>query len=154
MIQKVIPEKDIQNYLGGEYTEIGGYVAKAEDVIQFRDYQDLLESLRLDYLDRNGSRPFPDNGDTYGVIRFKTANSNEIDIPFGEKFNVDNPIYDGPPCTQNGFLGGRNDTVVPEFRFNGYFSPTEAELYITVNGKEKLIGYYDILSKRFIPLED
>lgn len=153
LIQKVIPEKDIQNYLNGKYTTVGGYVAKAEDVVRFRQYQDLLESLRLDYLDWNGNRPFPDDGDTYGVIRFKTDEIDEINVPFGAKFDVENPIKDGPPCTQNGFLGGRNNTVVPEFRFNEYFSPTEAELYITVNGKEKLIGYYDVSNQRFRPFE-
>jgi hypothetical protein len=110
--------------------------------------------LRLDYLDWNGNRPFPDDGDTYGVIRFKTANSDEIRIPFGNKFDVENPIKDGPPCTQNGFLGGRNDTVVPEYIFNDFYAPVEGEIFIVVNGEEKLIGYYDAMSQSFRLLED
>lgn len=33
---------------------------------------DFVESLRLDYKDWNGNRPFPDEGNSYGIIRFKT----------------------------------------------------------------------------------
>ncbi len=45
---------------------VGGYVAKAEDVHDITSYKDFVESLRLDYTDGSGKRPFPEEGSTYG----------------------------------------------------------------------------------------
>ncbi|MFU0791776.1 MAG: hypothetical protein ACFWT6_17835 [Virgibacillus proomii] len=39
-IQKTIPAGDIEKYLSGDYTEVGGYIAKAEDVGHIKNYDD------------------------------------------------------------------------------------------------------------------
>jgi hypothetical protein len=152
ILQKSIPKDDIEKYFDGTYSKIGGYVAKSEDVIDIRKYEDVIEALRLDYLDRNGNRPFPDGGDTYGVIRFKTSEADNIEIPYGSKFGGNNT--DGAPCTQNGFTGSRNGMTIPEWKFNGYFDPEDgAEVFKVINGKEHLIGLFDSDLKKFIRIE-
>jgi hypothetical protein len=151
ILQKTIPGQDIEKYLDGKYSEIGGYVAKAEDVHDIKLYDDFVESLRLDYTDWNGKRPFPDGGSTYGVIKFKTDVVDSIFVPYGEKFHGTNT--DGPPCTLNGFTGSRNDRVVPEFKFDGRYLPENgAELYKVENGQEVLVGRYHADYKRFIDI--
>ncbi|MBU7591734.1 ribonuclease YeeF family protein [Metabacillus halosaccharovorans] len=152
LIQKTIPVQDIQKYLDGDYIEIGGYVAKAEDVYDIKAYDEFIESLRLDYKDWEGNRPFPDDGNSYGIIRFKTEATDKIDIPFGRRFGGENE--DGPPCTLNGFTGSRNGRTVPEFKFNGRFLPVDgAELYKVVNGEEKIVGIFDERIGNFIPVK-
>jgi len=51
LMQKVIPASDVQKYLDGTYTQIGGFVTRAEDVTQLKTYDDIYNSLRLDYPD-------------------------------------------------------------------------------------------------------
>ncbi|WP_369899946.1 hypothetical protein [Bacillus manliponensis] len=152
LLQKTIPFADIEKYLAGIYKEIGGYVAKAEDVGHISKYDDVVESSRLDYTYEDGTRPFPDDGDTYGMIRFKSDYADEINIPYGEKFNGKNT--DGPPCTLNGFTGSRNGEIIPEWKFSGYYFPQDgAELYKVVNDNEKLIAVFDADLKMFVPIK-
>ena len=45
-----------------------------------------------DYVTGDGVRPYPEGGDTYGYIKFKTKRTNKIEIPYGKVFggtNVD-----------------------------------------------------------------
>ncbi|CAH0286654.1 Putative ribonuclease YwqJ [Peribacillus sp. Bi96] len=149
ILQKTIPGQDIEKYLDGTYSEIGGYVAKAEDVHDIKLYDDFVESLRLDYTDWNGKRPFPEGGSTYGVIKFMTQKVDNVYVPYGEKFGGLNT--DGPPCTLNGFTGARNDKVIPEFKFEGRFLPRNgAELYKVENGEEILVGIFEGREKKFV----
>ena len=69
-LQKTIPAQDIEKYISGDYTEIGGYVAKVDDVGHIKNYDDVVESSRLDYSFPDGWRPYPEGGDTYGKIVF------------------------------------------------------------------------------------
>lgn len=150
VIQKTIPGKDIEKYLNGSYAEVGGYVAKAEDVHDIKSYKDLIESLRLDYTDGGGNRPFPKKEGPYGIIRYKTDQPHDASIPYGEKFGGTNK--DGPPCTQNGFTGSRNGKTVPEFKFEERLPPTDgSELYEVIDERERLVGIFDEVKNRFIP---
>lgn len=149
ILQKTIPEKDIEKYLDGTYSEIGGYVAKAEDVHQIKEYDDFVESLRLDYTDWNGNRPFPEGGTTYGIIKYMTDEVDSVYVPYGDKFGGNNK--DGPPCTLNGFTASRNERVIPEYKFNGYHAPQHgAELYKVNQGKETLIAVFNEDYGKFI----
>ncbi len=103
LLQKMIPAKDIEKYVDGSYTAVGGYVAKAEDVHDITSYKDFVESLRLDYTDGSGKRQFPEEGSVYGVIKFKSQAVSHVDIPYGTVFG--GKTTDGPPCTLNGFQG-------------------------------------------------
>ncbi|AME06567.1 T7SS effector LXG polymorphic toxin [Bacillus siamensis] len=151
LLQKTIPIQDVENYLSGKYTEIGGYVAKAEDVANIRMYDDVVESSRLDYAFPDGTRPYPEGGDSYAMIRFKTSNPEEIEIPYGKQFGGSN--NDGPPCTQNGFTGARNGKIIPEWVFTRRMKPKAgSELYKVINGQEQLVGIFD--GKKFIKLSN
>jgi hypothetical protein len=151
VLRKTMPTSDIAKYLSGEYTEIGGYVAKLEDVEQIKNYDDVVESFRLDYKLSDGSRPFPNGGDSYGVIHFSTESIDKIKIPYGERFG--GATKDAPPCTLNGFTGSRNGTIIPEWKFQRYVSPTEgAKLYLVQNGESKLLAVFD--GEKFVSISN
>jgi hypothetical protein len=152
LLQKTIPIQDVEKYLSGEFREIGGYVAKVEDVADIRMYDDVIESSRLDYTTWDGSRPYPEGGDSYAMIRFKTSRVDDIDIPYGEKFGGINT--DGPPCTLNGFTGARNGKIIPEFQFNDRYLPENgAELYQVIDGEDILSAVFDSDLKVFVPVQ-
>ena len=49
LMQKVIPASDIEKYINGTYTQVGGYVTRAVDVAQLSTYDDFYSSLLQDY---------------------------------------------------------------------------------------------------------
>ena len=84
-IQKTIPASDIEKYLGDDgWSTIGGYVARYDDVSHITGYDNVVESSRLDYVTDAGIRPYPEGGDTYGYIKFKTQKTDKIEIPYGK----------------------------------------------------------------------
>ncbi len=141
--QKILPAEDIPKYLGEEgYSTIRGFISKYEDVSHLKSYESVVESFRLDYV-VNGKRPFPEGGDTYGYIKFKTNDIDNITIPFGKKLGGVNT--DPPPCTLNGFTGARNGELIPEWYVEGgnYLKPLDgAEIHEVVNGVDTVIGVY------------
>ncbi|PGY08845.1 hypothetical protein COE25_19290 [Bacillus sp. AFS031507] len=159
LMSKVIPIDSIDGYLGREnpYTTVAGYVAKYEDVAKVTgDYKETLETLRLDYTyEKEGVviRTYPDDGDSYAVIRFKYSDVSEnlIDIPYGTEFY--GSTTDAYPCTHNGFLGGRNETIVPEWQVKDYARANiqeGAEMFRVVDGKEEKIAIFK--NGRFEPI--
>ena len=150
IIQKTIPAGDIDAYLNNGWNTVRGYVARYDDVSKINEYLDVLESSRLDYCLDDGTRPFPDDGNTYGYIKFKTKDADKISIPYGYEFGGTN--IDGAPCMRNGFTGSRNGNIVPEWIVNGELVPNyEAELHKFENGIDKIVGIYD--GNNFIPVE-
>ncbi|WP_434778133.1 hypothetical protein [Neisseria sp. Ec49-e6-T10] len=139
-LQKAIPLENVDKYLSGEWKPIiGGYVARAEDVKHLKNYDEVYESLRLDY---SGTR-FPEDGTGYGIVRFRTTEVKDLSIPYGSKLGgTDTSLA---PATRNGFLSSRNGDVIPEWKFSKDFSESPrdgAELYKVINGKEELVGRY------------
>ncbi len=153
LMSKVVPIDSINGYLRevNPYTTIGGYVAKYEDVANATgSYEETIETLRLDYTSKTKEgefyRPYPDDGDSYAVIRFKYQEVSDdlIDIPYGTEFNWTNT--DSYPCTRNGFLGGRNETIVPEWYVGNYDKAAiqeGAKMYKVIDSKEELIAVFD-----------
>ncbi|MBT2701331.1 hypothetical protein J7E79_29180 [Bacillus sp. ISL-40] len=159
-MSKVVPIDSIDDYLRREkpYTTVAGYVAKYEDVANVTgDYKETLETLRLDYTyDEDGIviRTYPDDGDSYAVIRFKYRDVSDdlIQIPYGTEFY--GSTTDAYPCIHNGFLGGRNETIVPEWQVKDYDRANiqeGAELYRVVDGKEEKIAIFN--NGRFEPID-
>lgn len=139
-IQKTIPASDIDKYIGEDgWSTIGGYVARYDDVSHIKGYDNVVESSRLDYVTGDGVRPYPEGGDTYAYIKFKTTDAEKIKTPYGEIFGGTNT--DGPPCTLNGFTGARNGQIIPEWSLSGeYVKPKKgAELHKVVNGKDTVV---------------
>ena len=142
-IQKTIPASDIDKYIGEDgWSTIGGYVARYDDVSHIKGYNNVVESSRLDYVTGDGVRPYPEGGDTYGYIKFKTKRTNKIEIPYGKVFGGTN--VDGPPCTLNGFTGARNGAIVPEWELSVRVKPNKgAELHKVINEKDTVVAIFD-----------
>ena len=151
-IQKTIPASDIDKYIGEDgWSTIGGYVARYDDVSHIKGYDNVVESSRLDYVTGDGVRPYPEGGDTYAYIKFKTTDAEKIKTPYGEIFGGTNT--DGPPCTLNGFTGARNGQIIPEWSLSGeYVKPKKgAELHKVVNGKDTVVAIFD--GKHFVEVK-
>jgi len=150
IIQKTIPEEDIVKYIGENgYNKIGGYVAKYDDVSHISGYDNIVESFRLDYTKADGTRPYPEDGNTYGYIKFKIKDTDEISIPYGKVFGGNN--IDSAPCTLNGFTGARNGEIIPEWRIDKFIEPEEgAELHKVVNDKDSIVAIFDDDTEHFI----
>ena len=142
-IQKTIPASDIDKYIGEDgWSTIGGYVAIYDDVSHIKGYDNVVESSRLDYVTGDGVRPYPEGGDAYGYIKFKTKRTNKIEIPYGKVFGGTN--VDGPPCTLNGFTGARNGAIVPEWELSVRVKPNKgAELHKVINEKDTVVAIFD-----------
>ena len=142
-IQKTIPASDIDKYIGEDgWSTIGGYVARYDDVSHIKGYDNVVESSRLDYVTGDGVRPYPEGGDAYGYIKFKTKRTNKIEIPYGKVFGGTN--VDGPPCTLNGFTGARNGAIVPEWELSVRVKPNKgAELHKVINEKDTVVAIFD-----------
>ena len=142
-IQKTIPASDIDKYIGEDgWSTIGGYVARYDDVSHIKGYDNVVESSRLDYVTGDGVRPYPEGGDAYGYIKFKTKRTNKIEIPYGKVFGGTN--VDGPPCTLNGFTGARNGAIAPEWELSVRVKPNKgAELHKVINEKDTVVAIFD-----------
>ncbi|MGT2717639.1 hypothetical protein [Streptococcus oricebi] len=143
LMQKVIPSSDLDKYLNGDYNQLGGYVAKYDDVSHIWQYGNVRESMRLDYeyFDGNGNliRPFPKDGDTYGRIVFEASEPSSLEIPYGKRMG--GTSTDAPPATQNGFLSSRNGQIIPEWKYNNRIDiPDGSKLYVRMGDEEVLFG--------------
>ena len=151
-IQKTIQATDIDKKIGEDgWSTIGAYEARYDDVSHIKGYDNVVESSRLDYVTGDGVRPYPEGGDTYAYIKFKTTDAEKIKTPYGEIFGGTNT--DGPPCTLNGFTGARNGQIIPEWSLSGeYVKPKKgAELHKVVNGKDTVVAIFD--GKHFVEVK-
>jgi len=149
IMQKVIPQGDIANYISGEYKGVGGHITKAQDVKQLKNYDDIYNSLRLDYVDSDFN---PATDECVGVIRFKTPNASRIEIPYSQAMGGN--AVGGPPFTGNGFTAATNGQAIPEFLCKNRVALKDgAELYmITKDGAEILVAVYNKGSARFVDI--
>jgi|GEM_PF-6463247 len=152
LLEKTIPDEEIQKYFDGRDTDIRGHITRAQDTKGLMNYRDRYNTLRLDY---QGSR-FNDAGDSsLGVIRFKTGDVEKVQIPYGPVLG--GKETEGYPFTGNGFVSAGNGAIVPEFKISNTSErvfldiPEGAEIYrVTQNGEEILEGIYDMEFNRFI----
>ena len=149
IMQKVIPQGDIAKYISGDYYQVRGYITRAQDVNKLDSYNDIYNSLRLNY---NGSVFNPVIDECVGVIRFKTPDAADIDIPYSQAMG--GSTVDGPPFTGNGFTAATNGQVIPEYKIDDYVALYDgAELYtITKDGTETLVAVYNEGLGRFVDI--
>lgn len=163
LMQKTITQDDVKKYVANEYNDVRGFVTKEEDVRGIDTYEDLYESLRLDYTTSEGIRPFDksNNQEYIGVIKFRTKDVKKLEIPYGEAIKArgmktgdkDNPL------TGNGFTGSRNGEIIPEYnadakKENELKINDFAEIYIVYTGdddKRKNDGM--VLYARYNPVD-
>ena len=103
VMQKVIPEKDIQSILNGDFATVRKSVAQASYVSKLNTFAEIFYGMRLDF----DYTPFTFNEKTYGRIRYIVEDENCID------YSVDVPGY-SYPYTGRGFLG-TDKVIIPEY---------------------------------------
>lgn len=150
LMQKVIPSSDIAKYMDGTYTQVRGYVTKAEDVSQLSTYDEIYDSLRLDY-PNTAYKPVTD--DSLGIIRYNTSEVSKIEISYGTEMG--GKVTEESPFTGNGFTKATNGQIIPEYKCDGYLEVEDgAELIeISKDGTETLKAVYSKIDKMFIPVE-
>ena len=150
MMQKVIPASDIEKYLDGTYTQVGGYVTRLEDVSHLSTCGEIYDSLRLDY---PGSVYSLIDDNSIGVIRYMTDDVANITIPYGTEMG--GTIIDAPPFTGNGFKKATNGEIIPEFRCSEYLDVMDGAQLIEISkdGTETLKAVYSQTKGRFIAIE-
>ena len=121
----------------------------AQDVKQLKNYDDIYNSLRLDY---GGSEFKPATDKCVGVIKFKTPDISKIDIPYSQAMGGN--AVGGPPFTGNGFTAATNGQAIPEFLCNGRVALNDgAELYmVTKDVSEILVAVYNKDLGRFVDI--
>ncbi len=149
VLQKVLPKSDIEKYLSGEYTQIGGFLTTAKDAKHLVTFADIYYGMRLDYPGTN----FILSDGSCGVIRYKCSNAYAIIIP---KCPANGGTEtSAPPFTGHGFTSGSNGRLgVPEWK-SGYFTPDDgAELWeVFADGSEVLRARFYISQNKFISEE-
>ncbi len=121
MMQKVIPQQDIYQYLyNPKYEGTRGFVTTKEHAEGLVSLEDIYYGLRLDYnqtafkvnsgmIDPTSSR-VGDKDQFYGVFQYK-ADSEKLSTP------SDLPTPENFPYTGKGFSGSKTD-IIPEFYQN------------------------------------
>lgn len=150
LIQKVITVSDMEKYLDGSYTQVGGFVTRAEDVTQLGSYDDIYNSLRLDYPD---TAYHIVTDDSLAVIKYKTSEVSKIEIPYSTEMGGTTTV--APPFTGNGFTKATNGQIIPEYKCNGYLEIEDGAQLIEM-GKdviETLKAVYNKIDERFVPVK-
>lgn len=155
VLQKVIDQDKLELYLSGQLTDVGGCIAKMDDVSDITSSADMYNSLRMDY----PNTPFsPDK--EYAVIRFTTEQSERLKIPYAEELNSPHAAkpneYISYPQTGHGFTAAENGKIVPEFEtiYGNNARPSAGEIYVVKDGAEELVGIYDKYEQRFYSIEE
>ena len=145
LMAKYLSIDDAYGFFKGEdaYNQIGGYVLKAGDTRPINTFDDMMNSLRLDYLDNNFAKT---PSKKFVEIFYKTDSADQFTIPIGAS--------DAWPCTRKGFLANTNGEVMPEY-FSGRFFPSEAEAYLVdgITGERQLIATFDPDVNKFITID-
>ena len=147
VMQKVVTE-DVLKWLMGngieQEAQIGGFIAKAEDALPTTEsYQEARESLRLDY-SLGKIIPYPENGKKMYVVRFnaKEAYHAQETVPFNKEIDPAVDRVTDPPCTGNGYLGGK-DSLIAEYEANRGNISDGAIFIINDQGEEELYAVYN-----------
>ena len=149
-MQKVIPAGDIEKYMNGQYTQVGGFVTREVDVAHLQTYDEIYDALRLDY---PGSEYHPLTDESLGIIRYKTEEASQLSIPYGPEMG--GAVTGDAPFTGNGFTravdGG---AIIPEYHSVDFLPLSEGAklLEIRKDGRVTLRAVYSDSAKKFLPV--
>ncbi len=168
LMSKVLNADAAKNYLNniGYKDTVYGFIAKACDCRNLSTAQDYVNTFGLNYVESNGNTPFI-GVDSIQVIRFKTNDTENIDIPFGGNNTIDKKKFlsvieqekdnqaiqtsdipfDGSGFTQKGDntpSGVSGEVGAPEFyAFEAVKINAEAAIFdINLEGEEYLLAVY------------
>lgn len=77
-MQKVIPPGDVDKYLDGSYSQVGGLVARQQDAVHMSNPDDLIQGNRLDYK----GTPYTPGMSEVHAIEFRAGAPDNYQIPF------------------------------------------------------------------------
>lgn len=150
LMQKVIPACDIDKYVNKPDPKVGGFVTRAKDVEHLKTYEDIYDSLRLDY---DGSKFNPNSGEDIVIIRYYTDKYSQIKPSYRPELG--GTCTDGAPCTGNGFTGALNGQIIPEYKCDDNLDVIDGKIImIDKAGKETTIASYDKNKRMFIKKTD
>jgi hypothetical protein len=134
---KVIPEKDIQSILNGDFETVRKSVGQASHMSKLNTLAEVLYGLRLDY--PNSDFSFKDN--LYGRIKYIVEDESSVD------YSIDVPGY-SYPYTGRGFLG-TDKVIVPEYMQTEveYLDGSILEIVDSVTGEVIQIYEFDKTEK-------
>ena len=139
MMRKYIPVEDMEKYLSGKYTGIGGFIARQDDVLQLKTFNDVFYTMRLDY-----------EGNTFvynreiAYIDFKSSDYSATYVPIGKRYGGTETF--ASPFGGMGLIKTENGQLIGEYKIpNGQSTDIEeAAIYmIDKNGKTEKIAVYD-----------
>jgi hypothetical protein len=81
-MQKVIPPGDVIKYRNGDFTEVGGFVARQQDATHMSTPDELIQGNRLDYPGTKYTSGMPE----VHVIEFRAGTPDNYRIPFGAPY--------------------------------------------------------------------
>ena len=146
MMRKYIPVEDVEKYLSGQYNGIGGFIARQDDVLQLKTFEDVFYTMRLDY-----------EGNTFvynreiAYIDFKSSDYSKTNVPIATKHGG---IKDwDQPFEGLGITKAKNGQIVREYTVQdgSYLTYEEAVMYkIDKNGNTVKIAVYDKFEEKWI----
>ena len=145
MMRKYIPLDDIEKYIKGEYSGIGGFIARQEDVIHLKTFEDVFYTMRLDYQKNKFifSREI-------AYIDFKSSSYSKTYVPIGTKYGGTKDLLQ--PFGGLGLLKSENGQIIREYTTydNQYLDIVEAVMYkIDKNGKHIKIAEFNKILKQW-----
>lgn len=149
VLQKVIPATDVEKYLNGSYTKVGGFISRYGDVSHLKTYREYYGGLRLDY---PNSKYNPQKDTILGTIEFSTPDVSMIKTPYGPEMG--GTETDPPPFTGNGFTKAKNGQVIPEYKAEDYMKLKDGAKLYTVDqyGTKTLRAVYDMDEQKFVSI--
>ena len=134
-MQKVIPPRLVEPYLGGQRAVLAGFVYRAQDSA-FQHPAELYDALDLGY---EGSEFSPDMHEVY-VVRWLARDIDSYLVPYAAQMGGD--WRDKPPFTGTGFTSSPVRPVA-EFYTEPIPIPVGAEMYRIATGGEEFVAQYD-----------
>ena len=139
LVQKVIPAKDIENYISGKYKALKGFISICADVKQLVAPADFYYGLRLDYK----NSPYCPDDKSVGIIRFRAVNITSAIIPRTPENGGE--FTDSYPFGGAGFTtGSQGRSGTPEWVLKEFAVLEEAQIFeIFSDGSEKIRAVYN-----------
>lgn len=134
-MQKVIPPRLVEPYLGGQRAVLAGFVYRAQDSA-FQHPAELYDALDLGY---EGSEFSPGMHEVY-VVRWLARDMDNYLVPYSAQMGGD--WRDKPPFTGTGFTSS-SVRAVAEFYAEPKPIPVGAEMYRITPAGEEFVAQYD-----------
>ncbi|WP_203836855.1 SseB family protein [Winogradskya humida] len=145
MMQKAVPQDQVDFYLDRGYDRIAGFVHRVAEVEHLNNPVELFAALGLAY---EGS-PFQADAKEAFLLRWPAHRPSLYRIPYGGQNEqalraMDGWVIERPPFRGNGFAPGEGSAVIAEFKVDSVRLPHGAQLWrIDADGNERIIAMFD-----------